>query len=160
MCPTARKIELSAGALGSGRQRSAECGGAPRHCNSATRSLTFLCTLSTERTKGISWGTPVKRQLERNSEYIYRAAPNEGLKQQQKRHQQNPPAAASGPASWRRDWNLLAAVHPRASQLMGGKRPHSWRVIWWRSQSPELPLLSGPALMSHPRLRGLAAGPR
>ncbi|CAN0172365.1 unnamed protein product [Rangifer tarandus platyrhynchus] len=40
-----------------------------------------------------------------------------------------------------------------------GKWPRRWRVIWWRSQSPSPPPYSDPALMSHPRLGGSAAGP-
>lgn len=71
MCPTARKIELSAGSFGSGRQRSVECEGAPRHCNSATQLVDFSLHHVNRKNQEISWGTPVKRQLERDSEYFY-----------------------------------------------------------------------------------------
>lgn len=84
--PNSKENRIERGLTRQRPQRSVECGGAPRHCNSATCSLDFSLHHVNRKSQEISWGTPVKRQLEGNSEYIYGAASNEGLKKQQKRH--------------------------------------------------------------------------
>lgn len=121
----------------------------PRHCNSATRSLTFLCAMSTERAKKYVGELRLKGNSRRTLNTFIEPFPKEDLKNNNNKKHHNPTSSV-------RAVSLAASLQPPA-----GRRACTGRVI--KREAPRPAASSGgvpraraaapfrPGLSVHPR---------